>query len=244
MRPAIAALTGGLSLFAGYGSPAAAQDCRLALVLALDVSASVDPSEYDLERTGIAKALVDPEIVRLFLSGQPLAIYAFEWAGPALQVPILSGWQLITSEDDLTRAASTILTQPRIRGADAEMTTGMGGALIYASTVLAKAPACLAQVIDVSGDGRSNAGFDPRYVYAHYPFDDVRVNALVIRDTTESSAWTVELIQWFASNVLHGRGAFWIEAEGYDDFRRAIKEKLIRELEQHQVSIETTIHPG
>ncbi len=69
-----------------------AQECRLALVLALDVSSSVDPSEYDLQRRGLAEALTDPEVVRQFINGGPVAIYAFEWAGPSVQAPMLPGW--------------------------------------------------------------------------------------------------------------------------------------------------------
>ena len=68
------------SLTALLGLPlaAAAQECRLALVLALDVSASVDPAEDRLQRDGLAQALLAPEIVHAFLAGDPVAIFVFE----------------------------------------------------------------------------------------------------------------------------------------------------------------------
>ena len=221
----------GMAALVGLASSALAGDCRLALVLALDVSASVDVREYDLQRRGLAAALVDPEVARAFLSDQPVAVYVFEWASPSMQEPIMPDWLLVESEADLARIASALLSHPRTGTNDRQRTTGIGAALIHASTALAAASGCRARTVDVSGDGRNNAGFDPRYVYSNYPFDDVTVNSLVVADPLAGESLAEELTLWFRSNVLHGRHAFWLRADGYEDFRRAMTAKLLRELE-------------
>ena len=89
-------------------APAPAEECRLALVLALDASASVDQHEYDLQRQGLARALLDEEIARLFLAGPPIAVHAFEWASPSMQAPLTSGWLVVRSMDDLLRLARVL----------------------------------------------------------------------------------------------------------------------------------------
>ena len=93
--------------------------------------------------------------------------------------------------------------------------------------------------MDVSGDGQSNTGLAPRQVYASGQFAGVTVNALVIVGADLSSNFPGaddRLIAWFRSNVLHGRGAFLVAADGFRDFERAMREKLLRELKTPTVS--------
>ena len=82
-------------------------------------------------------------------------------------------------------------------------------------------------------------GSTPRQVYGTHPFDTVTVNALVVSGATPGEVdpnGDQTLNAWFLSNVVHGRGAFSIEADGYEDFRRAMKAKLLRELRTPEVS--------
>ncbi|HYJ30041.1 MAG TPA: DUF1194 domain-containing protein [Allosphingosinicella sp.] len=109
----------------------------------------------------------------------------------------------------------------------------------YAASALDGAPTCAARTVDVSGDGQSNTGLAPRLVYASGQLAGVTVNALVIVGADLSSSFPGadnRLITWFRSNVLHGRGAFLVAADGYEDFERAMREKLLRELETPTVS--------
>ena len=99
----------GLAMLLTLGSPALAGDCRLALVLAFDVSESVDHVEDRFQRVGLAQALVAPEVMRAFLAGEPVALYVFQWAGEDSQVTLLPGWQMIRSEEDLARVAAVIV---------------------------------------------------------------------------------------------------------------------------------------
>ncbi len=236
-RPAVLAACGLVTLLV-LAAPAVAADCRLALALALDVSSSVDAREYSLQREGLARAFVDQEVARLFLQNKPVAVYVFEWASPSMQEPLLPGWRLVESEADLAHIAATLRKHPRTGARDLQRTTAVGAALVHASSALAAVPQCRAHTVDVSGDGRNNVGFEPRYVYANYPFDGVTVNALVITGAAGPNNPSEDggLTAWFRSNVLHGRAAFSIVADGYDDFQRAMKEKLLRELQTPDVS--------
>jgi hypothetical protein len=221
-----------LATLLGLASPALAGDCRLALVLALDVSSSVDRTEHELQRQGLAGALVAPEVVRAFLTGDPVALYVFEWSGPAAQTALLPDWVLVESAEDLARLAAALVAHPRSGMDNPHRSTALGMALDFAASRLQEAPTCRAWTVDVSGDGVSNEGFGPEFVYQHDPFKETTVNALVITNPEPHiDPWQNEdLLAWFAAEVLHGPGAFCVPANGYVDYERAMRIKLQREL--------------
>ena len=228
-----------LATLLGLASPALAEDCRLALVLALDVSGSVDAQEDLLQREGLAHALLAPDVVRAFLWGDPVAVHAFEWSGHRSQTKLLSDWQLIRSQDDLARVAAAIAHTHRSKFHDAEAGTALGAALAYADQTVNEAPECRAQTVDVSGDGISNIGPAPAAIYASGRLDEVTVNALVVGGATDSHdrvSRDRQLVTYFEAEVLHGPDAFWILANGYEDYERAMAAKLLRELEAPMVS--------
>jgi hypothetical protein len=215
----------------GLASPAPAEDCRLALVLALDVSESVDAHEDWLQREGLARALLAPEVMRAFLVGDPVALFVFEWSDLSTQVPILPGWELVQTEEDLARVADAVASSRRT---NTNSPTALGAALAHAAGALAEAPKCRARTIDVAADGWSNNGHDPSFIYRTLPqFGGVTVNALIVfSPDSESRLVNMEaLVTWFEANVLRGPGAFWILASDYEDYERAMRAKLLRELE-------------
>lgn len=227
--------TGATSILAallGVASPALAEDCRLALVLALDVSTSVDAEEERLQREGLAQALLAPEVVRAFLADAPVALYAFHWSHAAFQRPILPGWQMVRSEADLASVAATIMYSRRSRAERSHSRTALGAALVHAALALNEAPDCEARTVDIAGDGWNNDGLGPQAVYALPLFDGVTVNALLIGDPLDGQ----ELRAWFQAEVLHGPGAFLIYADGFEDYAEGMEAKLLRELELPLVS--------
>lgn len=235
-----------LAAVLALASPAQAESCRLALVLALDVSSSVDASEDHLQREGLARALVAPEVAQAFLAGEPVALYVFEWSGPYHQAALGSGWQMVRSEGDLVRVAATIAASRPDTGRITR-TTAVGSALAYAAVALDSAPRCWARVVDIAGDGKSNHGHEPTLVYQLPQFNGVTVNALVVGGAQVNGGVRVndgDLVTWFYANVLHGPGAFWVLANGYEDYERAMQDKLRRELELPLVSGIPTIHPS
>ncbi|BDW86250.1 hypothetical protein MACH21_24270 [Roseicyclus marinus] len=211
-----------LALALAMAGPAVAQDqCRLALLLGVDVSASVDPSEYVQQTSGLAAALIAPEIVEAFLNGPgPVALSIFEWSG-RFQQDLVLDWTLVTSEADLTRIAERVARQQRRHQ---DFPTALGYALGYAAGHFASAPPCLFQTIDISGDGMNNDGFDPAAAYEHFPFEGITVNALAIGGASRG------IEEYFLTEVIRGPGAFVEYAATHDDFAEAIRRKLEREL--------------
>lgn len=205
--------------------PAAAADCRLALALAMDVSSSVDPSEDRLQRQGAAEALASPEVAAAFFAADlPVALAVYEWSGRYNQQVILD-WTMIDSPAALTGAAETVAVS--LRG-HTEFPTAMGYALGFGAGLLARAPDCLAKTLDMSGDGQNNEGFGPAIAYREFAFDGVTVNGLAINAADFEGE--LGLIAFYRREVLHGPGAFLVIADGFPDFARAMRQKLVREV--------------
>ncbi|MEJ6392344.1 DUF1194 domain-containing protein [Gymnodinialimonas sp. 2305UL16-5] len=202
--------------------PALAQDqCRLALQLGLDVSASVDAGEYRLQVDGLASALIDPSVVDAFLNGPgPVALSIFEWSG-RFQQEVLLDWVMITSEEQLLTIAEDIAASER---GSQDFPTALGYALGFASTRFREAPPCLFQTLDISGDGQNNDGFPPVAAYQHFDFDGITVNGLAIGGASR------EIEQYFLAEVIHGPGAFVEYALNHSDFAETMRRKLEREL--------------
>ncbi|MFD0858882.1 DUF1194 domain-containing protein [Roseovarius aquimarinus] len=206
-----------------WAAPAAAQgQCRLALVLALDVSASVDAEEYDLQRLGLAAALDAPDVRSAILRGQggAVALSVFEWSGRFQQQMHLD-WSLLASHDDIDRA---VLALGNISRSYEGFPTSVGQALGYAASLLRRGPDCDRKVVDISGDGVNNYGYGPAEAYRHFPLRDVQVNGLVILGDDPG----VEA--FYRREVVHGPGAFVELSNGFEGFRAAMTRKLFREI--------------
>ncbi len=199
--------------------PAAA--CRLALLLAMDVSRSIDAGDYRIQRDGLLDALADPAIrAALFGPADPVALAIFEWSGRGHQ-EVIVGWSVIASPADLAlvEAAVAARTLPPVRQA-----TALGDALAFARRMMDDAPACAETVIDVSGDGQNNVGLSPDTIYANDDWGGIRVNGLAIGQHEAG------LAAYYRAEVIRGRGAFVEEAPKQVDFPDAIRRKLLREL--------------
>ncbi len=206
-----------------------AANCRLALVLALDISSSVDEDEDRLQRLGLANALISPEVQRAFLSdpGQSVALAVFEWSGRYQQDMTLD-WRQIDDGEDLQAVAQAIRDSQRRY---AEFPTAIGYALGYAAGIFAKAPPCLFQTLDVSGDGINNEGFAPQLAYRNFPLGEVTVNGLTIGGGED------DLAGYYRRELIKGPGAFVEEARGFEDFETAMRRKLVRELETRAIGM-------
>lgn len=207
-------------------------NCRQALLLALDVSGSVDATEYVLQREGLAAALTSPAVAEVLLATPdwPVYIASFEWAGQFDQTRILE-WTAITDAATLQTVADTI-RKPNRR--PASMSTALGASMAYAAAFLKEAPAtCLEQTLDISGDGRNNDWPDPGS--QRRKLEGVTINALVIGADDASAgdqrqADIAELSAYFQSEIIQGPGAFVEAALGFEDYAAAMERKLLREL--------------
>ncbi|WP_127110499.1 DUF1194 domain-containing protein [Pararhodobacter zhoushanensis] len=215
-----------LAALIGAAGPAGAA-CRLALALAFDVSASVDAREYRLMMEGTAEALRDPQVRQAALSDLPVALAAYVWAGRREQA-IAVDWVLIESETDLAEFADRLQGFPRPTGDPLSIwggRTGVGAALAAGERLLSRAPVCDAQTIDLAGDGESNDG------PASVRLEAVTVNALAVAGNMplDYDGAVDGLVGWYEVNILQGPGAFALEAQGFGDFARAMRVKLLRE---------------
>ncbi len=212
-----------LGLLAALVAGPATASCRLALLLALDVSASVDRHEDRLQRTGLAQALIAPEVEAAFLAygERHVALAVYEWSG-RYQQDLLLGWTEIADADDLARAAATIATSKRGHN---DMPTAIGYAIAHAAALFSTGPHCDRQKLDVSGDGRNNEGFPPETAYREFPLEGVTVNGLAIGASDNGMA------AYYRHQLIRGPGAFVIEAVDFTDFEAAMRLKLLRELE-------------
>ena len=206
-------------------------ECRQALALGLDISGSVDPTEYRLQMDGLATAL-GSEAVRQALWAVPgtwVDLAVFEWSGPEdlrLTVPFMS----LTVPAELDAVIARLRNTTRPAG---DPSTAIGSAMKQGAGLLRRRD-CWDRVLDLSGDGPANTGPRPRSVQD--TLGDVTVNALVIGgDATGSgdrrATGPADLSAYFRAEVIHGPGAFVETALGFDDYARAMERKLLRELQ-------------
>jgi hypothetical protein len=192
------------------------------LVLALDVSSSVDAAEYVLQRDGLAAALDAPEVRHAILQGGPghVALAAYEWSGRFKQKMLLN-WTALRGPADIDRAVAALARAER---SQSEFPTALGYGLGYGANLLARGPACARRVIDVSGDGINNEGFGPRMAWRHFPLAGVTVNGLAVLGHDP------EVLAHYRQQVIGGPGAFVEVAKGFAGYRAAMTRKLFREI--------------
>lgn len=194
--------------------------CSLALVVAVDVSASISEQEYDLQKRGIAEALLHRDVAEAIDAVGGIWLHSFEWSGRYQQNTLLD-WRFLSDEPSIRSASSEILENTRD---SREFLTALGHALTHASEVLETAPErCERNVVDVSADGINNEGYDPNIAYVSRDFSDITVNALVIRK--EDRTFT-----YFENRVIRGPGAFVQAMNSYEDYTDAMVRKLVREI--------------
>lgn len=203
-------------------SAPAAAECRLALTLALDVSSSVDAREYRLQLEGVARALEDREVRAAIFAepGATVALQVFEWSG-VQQQRIVQDWVMLDDRAMLDDVTARLRTQDRAFG---NAPTALGSALAFGLMQLRRKPECRAHKIDVSGDGQNNVGRPPQTLTLPAGQEDVTVNGLAIESDE------VALARYYRHFVTRGPGSFVVAAEDFEDYARAMREKLIREI--------------
>ncbi len=197
-------------------TPAAA--CDLALLLAVDVSGSVSRDEYRIQADGLAAALRDGLVAEALIKARA-RVGLLQWSGTSRQAVTIP-WVPVESYADLEALAAQIEADKRQWR---DYSTAIGEALALGEALFDQVPACKRRVIDVSGDGASNEGVEPKARHAALRSAGITVNALVI----EGSEPDLDIYFW--ENVITGEGAFMVTANGFAEYPAAIRRKLIRE---------------
>lgn len=227
MRRALLAL---LAFVLTIGPAAAIERVDLELVLAIDISGSVDADEGKLQRDGYIAALQDPEVLKAIRSGieGKIAITYFEWSGPETK-RLLLDWTII--EDEVTaKAAAAKLASFPIRSA---MSTSISGAIDYAMPLYGRAFEGARRVLDISGDGPNNAGQLIDISRENAVARGITINGVPIinnRPNVTGFPQLPDLDLYFQHCVIGGPGAFIVVAEGFESFAEAIRKKMIIEI--------------
>jgi hypothetical protein len=224
-----------LALTALLAMPArSAENVDLLLVLAADVSRSVDARKFQLQREGYASAIVNSRVLEATGSGPngKIALCYVEWSGISAQKLVLD-WTVIHDADSAKQFASQLAETPR-SFADR---TSISGGIDFAMSQLERAPfTAPRRTIDVSGDGTNNSGRDVTLARDEAVAKSVTINGLVIL-TDRPLSWNAEhtnppggLEAYYRTNVIGGPGAFVMVAEDFQSFGQAIINKLVAEI--------------
>jgi hypothetical protein len=192
---------------------------ELAMVLAVDGSASVTYDEFGLIAGGMAAALRDPTVAAGLTGKSVLSLLL--WSGTG-QRDIITGWTQIATAADLAAFADSVDNMPRTVKAG---NTAIGEALLASLTLLARVPAIPKRnIVNVIGDGRSNDGIAPGPIRDRMAAADITINGLCILHEEP------DLLTSYTRDVIGGPGAFAVTCREYKDFTEAMRQKLTREI--------------
>ncbi len=231
------ALVFGIIVLATAGGSARAQAITvdLHLVLAVDVSWSMDPEEQRLQRDGYVDAFRDPQVIKAIQSGpnRRIAVTYFEWAGADIHFLVVP-WVVI----DGHAAAHRLADQLAERSISRHRMTSISSALQYARGLLAGAPwPASRRVVDVSGDGPNNSGPSPvTMIRDELVAAGIVINGLPIMlkvgDASSNGFGQdiADLDEYYARCVIGGPGSFMIPIRKRDEFSSATRQKLLLEI--------------
>ncbi|MBO6730471.1 MAG: DUF1194 domain-containing protein [Maricaulis sp.] len=222
-------------LLAGSGGAAAAQEERIEvdveLVLAVDISYSVDEEEARRQREGYVAALASDDVINM-IQGGPLgriAVTYVEWADSGFQ-RAAADWTVIASEEDALAFAARVADAPLERGHYTAIGAAIADGVARIRDNNFDAPR---RIIDISGDGPQNQGMSLETAHALAEEESVVVNGLPViseRDGRWVRPVEVNLDAYFEENVITGPGAFVLPARAEEEFRVAILRKLVLEI--------------
>jgi hypothetical protein len=221
-------LAAGLALGLGQ-SPAQAEEVDLELILAVDISGSMEYEEALTQRRGYIEALRHPQVIEAIQSGLlgRIAVTVVEWAGPGIQF-VAVPWTVVADEASAETIASTLSASPlfQYRG------TSISSSLLFASALFEdNGFEGTRRVIDVSGDGPNNMGVSVVYVRDMVLAEGIVINGLPIMINPSGMGLSmVGLDVYYEDCVIGGPGSFIIPVNSADQFAEAIRRKLVLEI--------------
>ncbi|HTV67209.1 MAG TPA: DUF1194 domain-containing protein [Rhizobiaceae bacterium] len=206
--------------------PVGMVDVDVELVLAVDVSRSMDAEEFALQRAGYVEAIRHPDFIRAVEQGAVgrIAITYFEWAGDVREESLVP-WQIIDGKESAEAFAAQLEGSPvrDYRG------TSISRALTFATGLFARNEFdAWRKVIDVSGDGPNNIGSPVEAARDAALVDGIIINGLPI--LIRPSPAVPELDRYYSECVTGGPGSFVLPIKNSSEFATAIRRKLILEV--------------
>jgi hypothetical protein len=219
------------------GAARAAEAVDVAVVLAADVSRSINDEEFDLQRSGYAAAITSPRLLDAIHSGAhgAIAVTFVEWAGAAEQKTVID-WSVIRDEAGARKFAATLLSAPRSYTGH----TAIGAAIDFAADLLGESgPAADRRLIDVSGDGTNNQGRPVTEARDAALKAGLTINGLAIfnrRAAKEGSYLALHtnppggILKYYRDNAIGGPGSFALSIDDFNSFGEAMIRKLVTEI--------------
>jgi hypothetical protein len=207
---------------------AQANSVDLELVLAVDVSRSMDIAEQELQRDGYAAAFRHPDVLAAIASGPlgRIAVTYVEWAGPNLQT-VLVPWTIVAGPDDALAFSDEIAATEMLR----ERGTSISGGLEFAMGLFAdNGVEGLRRAIDVSGDGPNNTGLPVVRMRDQVVAAGITINGLPIMLGRAGWFGIDDLDVYYEDCVIGGPGAFIVTVDDTAQFPAAIRRKLVLEI--------------
>lgn len=216
---------------ARVGRARAAEPVDVELVLAVDVSRSVDAEEQELQLRGYAAAFRDPKLIE-GIAGGPIGAIAcmmFVWSDWHIQQVVVP-WAKLEGPRTAHAFAAAIDAAPR----HTYLYTSISGAMDYAAKQFGTGFEGTRQVVDISGDGVNNSGRPVAEARAAALATGIVLNGLAVLDRTPSpltiSGALPPLDDYYRDEVIGGPGAFLMVAQGFTAFEAAVRRKIIREI--------------
>jgi hypothetical protein len=238
------ALLGGamsaLAVLPAPAAPAGPTQVDMKLVIATDVSRSIDDEEAQLQRQGIAELFLDPDVIKAIQSG-PLGVIAvsmLDWAGYRDQRVVVD-WTIVNDSASAAALAEKIRKIPHIPGERTSISSAIGRSIGMLEVSDSQIHATR-KVIDVSGDGPNNDGVSLQYVHDMTANNGIIVNGLPIMDES-SDSYFPDLDKYYAACVVAGKGSFLVVVKRFKDFGSAMRRKLVLEISQDRSQIEQTL---
>ncbi len=226
------ALTGAVSAAPPFRTTdARPADVDIELVLAVDISYSMDPEEQELQREGYIKALSSREFLHALRQGSHgrIAVTYFEWAGVNIQKMIVP-WRLIEGPESADAFGAEIARAPYTRG----MRTSIAGAMMYALPLFEQSPhRGLRRVLDISGDGTNNNGPLVTVARDQVLEKGITINGLpiMLKRQTSGGFFDIENLDvYYEDCVIGGAGSFVVPIKNREQFIEATKTKLVLEV--------------
>lgn len=210
--------------------PAPGEEIDLALVLAVDISYSMDEEEQRLQRMGYISAITSPQVLDAIRNGLvgKIAVAYVEWAGATSQFTLVD-WHTVSDQNSAEEFAAALAEAPMQRA----YRTSISGALLYGKTVLERLEAApMRRVIDISGDGPNNQGSPVLLAREQVLQAGVTVNGLPLVLKRGPSGWydIANLDEYYERCVIGGPGAFSIPVRDIKIFSEAVRMKLLMEI--------------
>lgn len=211
-------------------APAAAEPVDVQLVLAVDVSLSMSPTELEIQRRGYAAALTHDTVLQAIADGAygKIAVTYVEWAGSATQHVIVP-WTVVANKADAERVVQQLSAGPP----NSARRTSISGALSFSGDLFAESNfEAVKRVIDISGDGPNNQGAPVETVRDDLVKQGITINGLPLmtRGGFTSIYDVSDLDRYYTDCVIGGPGAFMIPVNDWTQFPEAIRRKLVLEL--------------